>query len=175
MQLTNALNASVWPEMSRAHGAGELNTLRDLHRTNWGLTFWIVMASGCGLVALGPWIARHWLGAEAHFEWPLLMLLVLLATVSAVWNASSVVLAAINAHLHLGIRYVALQGLALAVAWSLTAPLGWYGLVGGLILAEALLLLWVTPQALATTRDNWQAFVQAATPGALLRTAGWRR
>lgn len=175
MQLTNALNASVWPEMSRAHGAGELGTLRDLHRTNWGLTFWMVMAAGIGLVTLGPWIARHWLGADARFEWTLLVLLVLLATVSAVWNASSVVLAAINAHLQLGIRYVALQGIALAAAWVLTAPLGWYGLVGGLLLAEVLLLMWVTPRALTTTQDGWRGFLQGAMPGALLRQAGWRR
>lgn len=175
MQVTNALNASVWPEMSRAHGAGELDTLRSLHRTNWGLTLWIVVAAGCILVGLGPWIAQHWLGADTRFEWPLLMLLVLLATVSAVWNASSVVLAAINAHLHLGIRYVTMQGMALALAWALTSTLGWYGLVGSLILAEAMLLLWVTPQALNTTQDGWRGFLQGATPGALISKAGWLR
>jgi O-antigen/teichoic acid export membrane protein len=160
MQITNMFNASVWPEMSRAHGAANIPLLRSLHRNSWGLTLVLVLGSGLALLLLGPWIAKAWLGSAAHFDPLVLGFLVLLTVVSAIWNASSVVLAAINAHAGLGVRYVLVNAMCLGLAWALTPSWGWWGLLPTLVLAEVLLLAWVMPQVMTVTQDHMLAFVR---------------
>jgi O-antigen/teichoic acid export membrane protein len=166
MQITNVFNSSVWPEMSRAHGAGDTALLRTLHRGSWGVTVALITLSGTALVLMGPWVAHAWLGSKAHFEPLVLGLLVLVTMISATWNASSVVLAAINAHAGLGARYVLVNGLCLGLAWWLTPIFGWYGLLPALILAEVLLLAWIMPKVMTITKDHLATFMKsAATQG----------
>lgn len=168
IQITNVFNASVWPEMSRAHGAGDTPALRSLHRGSWGLTLMLVAASSFVLLLLGPWIAHAWLGSKAHFEPTVLSLLILATAFSAIWNASSVVLSAINAHAGLGIRYVMVNATCLAIAWLLTPALGWWGMLPTLVLAEVLLLAWVMPKVMAITNDTLLDFAKKSiTEGAL--------
>jgi O-antigen/teichoic acid export membrane protein len=169
VQLTNMFNASVWPEMSRAFGEGNLVLMRHLHRAAWGMTAWLTLTVGAGLVALGPWLVRAWLGAAAPFDPLVFGLLVLLTAASALWNASSVVLAATNSHLRLGALYVISAGLGLACAMGL-ARFGWPGLMAGLIAAECVLLAWVLPAVLRLTQDSFSAFAAVA-----LRPGAWRK
>jgi O-antigen/teichoic acid export membrane protein len=162
IQITNVFNASVWPEMSRAHGAGDTPALRSLHRGSWGLTLLLVAASSTVLLVLGPWIANAWLGSKAHFEPLVLSLLILATAFSAIWNASSVVLSAINAHAGLGIRYVLINAVCLGIAWVLTPTFGWWGMLPALVLAEVSLLIWVMPKVMAITHDTLSAFIRKA-------------
>lgn len=162
MQITNMFNASVWPEMSRAHGASDIPLLRALHRSTWGLTLVLVLGSGLGLWLLGPWIAKAWLGSAAHFDPLVLGFLVLLTVLSAIWNSSSVVLAAINAHAGLGVRYVLVNAVCLALAWALTPAWNWWGLLPALVVAELVLLAWVMPQVMTVTQDQLPAFARGA-------------
>lgn len=165
VQIVNALNSSVWPEMSRAHGAADTPLLRTLHRNTWGLTVALVGICGIGLMVLGPWIAQLWLRSTVVFDPIVLLALVLVSVVSATWNASSVVLAAINAHAGLGVRYVLVNALCMAGAWLTTPWLDWAGLLPWMIVAEVILLAWIWPQVMALTQDTPRAFLQGATTG----------
>jgi O-antigen/teichoic acid export membrane protein len=169
IQITNVFNSSVWPEMSRAHGAGDTALLRALHRSSWGLTLLLVASSGAGLVLFGPWIATAWLGSKAHFEPLVLSFLILVTVVSAIWNASSVVLAAINEHAGMGARYVLVNALCLGLAWLLTPAFGWWGMLPALVLAEVLLLAWVMPKVMAITQDHMGAFAKQAVSEGVMR------
>jgi O-antigen/teichoic acid export membrane protein len=168
-QITNVFNASVWPEMSRAHGAGDRSMLRALHRSSWGLTLLLVVSSSTALLLFGPWMAKAWLGSKTHFEPMVLTFLILVTVISAIWNASSVVLAAINEHAELGARYVLVNGLCLGLAWFLTPTFGWWGLLPTLVFAEALLLAWIMPIVMGVTHDHLGSFIQEAVAEMPLR------
>jgi len=162
VQVANAVNASVWPEMSRAHGAGDQALLRQLHRGTWGITLLMVLAGGGGLTLLGPWLTHHWLGPQAPFEHTVLASLVLVTMLSATWNASAVVLSAANAHARLGFWYVLANALCMGLAWLLTPHLNWPGLLAPLVLAESLLLAWALPATLHFTQDTTAPFFKGS-------------
>jgi O-antigen/teichoic acid export membrane protein len=159
MQIANAFNASVWPEMSRAHGAGDVALLRRLHRSSWAVALPLAAGAGLVLVLMGEWIGRLWLGPQVHVDANVLLALVVVTVLSVVWNASSVVMSAINAHARLGALYVLANGLCMGAAWLLTPRWQWWGLLPMLVLAELVLLLWVLPRVLRLTGDTLEQFL----------------
>lgn len=161
IQVVNVLNSSIWPELSRAHGAGDVALLRKLHRANWGVTVLLVSLAGFLIVGCGPWAARLWLGPGAPFSQGVLFGLMVVMVLSAVWNVSSVVLAAINAHASFGLLYVAINAAGMLLAWLGAQYFGWYGLIPSLALVELLLLLWVLPKVLALTGDSLGLLVRS--------------
>lgn len=173
VQLTNMFNSSIWPELSRAHGAGNLNLMRKLHRASWGLNLLLVAPLAAVLIAVGPWVVRLWLGAEAPFDPWVLAALIVVSVISAVWHASSVVLVAINHHLQLGAIYVTANAVCLSAAAIFTSSLHWVGLFAPLLTAELALLVWVLPRVLRITDDSMTAFFPAIadeTMGSLQRS-----
>lgn len=160
MQLTNVLNASVWPEMSRAFGAGDLGLVRQLHRRSASLTAVLVLGSCLVLGLLGPTISHLWLGHRATFNPAILHWLLAVSTVSSIWNASSIVLAATNSHARMGLAMVLTSGLSLLTGWLLIHTVGLNGMLGALLLAEVVMLTVVLPQALSRSGDTLQNFVR---------------
>lgn len=160
MQLMNALNASVWPEMSRAFGAGDLPLLRQLHRKSARITAMLVVASCVGLGLLGETITHLWLGAQQKYQPSLLLWLVAIAGVSALWNASSIVLAATNQHGRMGVAMVASAALAIGLGSALISHIGQQGFLAILLMAEVAMLLLVLPQALRASGDSLAHFMR---------------
>lgn len=169
IQITNVFNASVWPEMSRAYGAGDTAQLRLLHRLSWGSTSLLIGGAAVILLTIGPWLAAQWLGHEVSIQPEVLWGLVLITVVGAIWNASSVVLAAINAHARLGLIYVLVNLASLLLAYVLSEQFGWTGLLGALLLADVLLLIWVLPKVMDVTRDRLGVFFFQSTVGGARR------
>lgn len=162
IQIVNTFNSSVWPEMSRAYGAGDLALLRSLHRGTWGVTLLLVLVSGIVLVALGEAFAHAWLGTAAPFDQTVMFALVLITVLTAVWNASSVVMSAVNAHAGFGACYVFVNTFCLGSAWWMTGTTGWVGLLTWLVVAEVVLLMWVFPRVLHLTADRPWSFFQGS-------------
>jgi O-antigen/teichoic acid export membrane protein len=178
IQIANAFNSSVWPEMSRAHGAKDTSLLRRLHRSSWGVTCVLVLGSGMGLTIFGQWLTKIWLGPTAPFDQPVLGMLVVITVLTSLWNASSVVLSAINAHAELGGRYVITNGACVGAAVLTTAQFGWWGLLPMLVVPELVLLAWVLPTVLRLTQDKPNLFFRAATSGIWLQALAkikWRQ
>lgn len=169
IQITNVFNASIWPEMSRAYGSGDRDELRRLHRVSWGSTVLLICVAATALVTLGPWFAELWLGSDALIKPELLLGLVSITVIGAVWNASSVVLVAINAHARLGLIYVLANLLGLLLAYGLGHFLGWTGLLGSLLMIDVLILSWVLPKVMEVTRDQLGVFVFQSTIGGARR------
>jgi len=169
IQITNVFNASVWPEMSRAYGAGDTAQLRLLHRLSWGSTLLLIGGAAVALLTIGPWLAGRWLGHEVNIQPEVLWGLVLITVVGAIWNASSVVLAAINAHARLGLIYVVVNLVSLLLAYVLSDQFGWPGLLGALLVADVLVLIWVLPKVMDVTRDQLGVFFFQSTIGGARR------
>jgi O-antigen/teichoic acid export membrane protein len=157
VQLANALNASLWPEISRAWGEKALPKLRQLHRKAWAITAAFGFAALAGQWLLGGWASQLWLGA-GHHNALVLNSLALAALISALWNVSSVVLAAINAHTRFTAIYLGVNALALAASVPAYQHLGMPGLLAFQVLPEALMVAWVLPAVLAVSGDSASAF-----------------
>jgi len=175
MQLTTMFNSSVWPEMSRAHGSADMVLLQRLHRTSWGITALLVLCMALALGLLGREIALVWLGASASFEPVVFLMLLLLTVVSALWNASAVVLTATNSHLGLASVYVIANSLTLAFGAMLASSVGWCGLLACLAAAEVAMLAWVIPRVLSLTADRSGDFVRGVWNEGLRRVIPRRR
>lgn len=169
LQITNMFNWSVSPEMSRAFGAGDLQLLRRLHRAGYGVSFCIVVMSALGLELLGHALIRLWLGTHAPFDATVFAVLVLATVLTSIWSASWVVLAATNQHLRSGMVYVVVNALCIAAAAVAARLWGWTGLLLPMLLAEVLLLLWVSSTVLRTTGDSLRPFARAAAAESLGR------
>ena len=160
VQLTNVLNNAVSPEVSRAHGEGDLAQIRRLHRSAWALTTGAGLLACAGLAVLGPWISRLWLGPGHHDQLTLVMLLAV-SWVSAVWNVSSIVLTATNAHVRLSAIFLVVNasGLGLAMLLGrLPDEAGQAGLLAALLAVEVTMLAWVLPAAWRHSGDGAGAF-----------------
>jgi O-antigen/teichoic acid export membrane protein len=164
MQLTNMLNASIWPELSRAHGAGNVPLLRHLHRLGWAANLVSVSTLGLAQLLLGRWVMQVWIGNAAHFDPWVYAALVLMTALTALWGASSVVLVATNLHLRLGAVYVLLNAISLAVASLLAPHWQWRGLLLPLLLTEIVLMGWILPRALRVAQDTVGTFFSALGP-----------
>lgn len=162
VQITNMFNSSLWPEISRAYGAGDLVLLRKLHRASWGVNLLLTSLLALGLVVIGAWVFRVWLGADAPFDSRVFAALMLVTVLSAVWHASSIVLVAINQHLLLGAIYATANAVCLGAAAALSPDLQWAGLFAALLAAELVLLAWVLPRVLRVTGDTWGPFLRCA-------------
>ncbi len=161
VQLTNVLNNAVSPEVSRAHGAGNLAQIRRLHRTAWALTAGLGLLVCSALGLLGPWISRVWLG-PGHHDQAILLMLLAVSLVSAVWNVSSVVLTATNAHVRLSLVFLVVNASGLGLAallGQLPGDVGRMGLLAALLTVEAAMLAWVLPAAWQQSEDGvWTFF-----------------
>jgi O-antigen/teichoic acid export membrane protein len=169
VQLTNVFNNAVWPEMSRAHGAGDVSLLRTLHRGTWGSSLVLTVLAGVGLIALGPWVASAWLGKDIAHDPALLAALVGITTLTSIWSASYIVLAAINEHARMGLGYVAINAGMLGLMWLAGQFAGWQGVLWPMVMAELAMLGWVMPQTMRHTQDRLDLFVRSAT------VEGWHR
>jgi len=153
MQVTNMFNSSIWPELSRAHGAGNLELLRRMHRISWLTNLLLILPMALGQIILGQWVVRHWLGAAAPYDAGVFGALVMITAISVIWNASSVVLAAINMHAKLGRDYLATSAIGLSAAALCSSFGGWASLLVPQLLAEVVLLYLVLPTVLRLTGD----------------------
>lgn len=170
VQFTNVLNNAVAPEVSRAHGEGRPEQVRRLHRTAWAATAGLGLLACLGLGLLGPWLSRVWLGPGRHDQLALLGLLAV-SWVSAVWNVSSIVLTATNAHVRLSVIFLGANTLGLGLAALAGEVLGMSGLLAALVLVELTMLAWVLPAAWRHSGDSAYDFLRylthadAAAPG----------
>ena len=124
------------------------------------------MLACVGLWVLGPWISHLWLGAGHHDPLTLGVLLAI-SWVSAVWNVSSIVLTATNAHVRLSAIFLVVNASGLGVAallgqWPGVA--GQAGLLVALLAVEVAMLAWVLPAAWQHSGDGARAFWTGLRP-----------
>jgi ABC-type uncharacterized transport system permease subunit len=90
--------------------------------------------------------------------------LVAIAGVSALWNASSIVLAATNQHGRMGVNMVLSSAVAIGLGSAFIGQLGQQGFLVILLTAEVAMLLTVLPQALQASGDSLAHFLLGRSP-----------
>jgi O-antigen/teichoic acid export membrane protein len=136
VQLTTVIAWALWPELSRAFGAGNLPLARTLHRHAYqaGLALSVMAASA--LCFFGPALYSHWIRNALRFEAKTFHILLLVTLVNSLWFTSSVVPMSANAHHRITLAYVALSLLSICAGRILLARQGLNGAAIALLLIE---------------------------------------
>lgn len=178
LQIVGMVSNSVWPELSRSFGEGDIGLARKLHRVAVTSSVWLVLIATAAIVVLAEPILRLWTAGQVPFERGLFLVLAAAAVTNSLWSASSVVPASVNRFESIARVLVAGTVGALALAVGLGMRYGLQGISGALLAADVLVLIVVWPLSMSLTEDTPSDFVRwfAAAPRKsvtfLLR---WRR
>ena len=174
-QLMNMVNHAVWPELSRAHGAGDVAQTRRLHQQACATSIWAALACATGVMATGWWVLPTWTHGKVHQE-PWLMAGFLTAVVlRSLWYTSSVVPMATNRHWGMAVLYSAGGAGSLVLAWLLIPRFGIAAAAFAVAASDLVMGLYVLRLALEMTADTLGDFVRAMfqPPFARLLRARW--
>jgi O-antigen/teichoic acid export membrane protein len=179
LQMVQMVNNTVWPELSLAYGARNIDLLRSLHRracqTALLLAFFIIAC----MMSFGPWFLSHWTGGKVPPSRSLLAILLLGVLIYSLWSTSSTLATALNKHQRLAAWYIAGTGVTVIFTYVLARRYGLYGAAASLILSEVIMNLYVLPASLRIAEDTFPAFIssllhypQSLKPGVLLARLG---
>jgi len=135
-QLITIIAWALWPELSRAFGAGNLGLARTLHRHAYQAGLALSVMAGLALWFLGPALYRGWIRSAVRFDANTFHILLLVTFVNSLWFTSSVVPMSTNAHHRITVAYVGFSLLAVGVGRILLARQGLSGGAMVLLLIE---------------------------------------
>ena len=160
-QMINAVKIALWPELSRAFGAGNISLARRLHRHVCQVSLASSIFGGLVLWVLGPFLYRLWIRQSVGFDATCFHVLLLVVVTSSLWDTSSVVAVSRNAHCRIAVTYSVAAALSLGLAWILVPSLGLAGAASALFVTDG----WMTGLVLRTSlyhvHDSFKQFVVA--------------
>jgi O-antigen/teichoic acid export membrane protein len=152
---------ALWPELSRAFGAGDISLARRLHRHTCQASVILSVLGGMLLWIFGPFIYRTWIRHEVTFDATCFHLLLLLAVTNSLWDASAVIPMSINGHCRIAVTYAGAAMASLGLAWVLIPHFGAAGAVGALLATDAWMTGLVLRTALRHVHDSVSTFTVA--------------
>lgn len=160
-QVLSAIGVSIWPEMSRSVGAGDLAKARAILRRATQLSMFVSVTLVVVLAAAGPSIIRWWTRGSVDPPPELLNLLLFGVSCNTIWSVASIALAATNRHKRMAVVYLVGTVAALLVAVPLTATFGVTGAALALLAIDVAMVTYVLRAALRVIDD---------APGEFLRS-----
>jgi len=130
LQLSVVIKHALWPELSRAFGAGDLSLARRMHRYACQASLAISVSGGLFLWVFGPYIYRIWIRQQVGFDTTCCHILLLVVVANSLWDTSSVIPMSINGHCRLAVMYSCVTILSLGLAWAL---MPWFGIAGAAV------------------------------------------
>jgi O-antigen/teichoic acid export membrane protein len=161
VQVITMLSQSVWPEISAAYGAKQMDLVRQLHRKGTNITFWIALFAVAMLGSAGEWFIGMWTGHA--FEQNHLLFALLLATtfINVLWQNSWVVLMATNQHQKITIAFIVSAVCGLLLGYITMPVLGVSGAGLVLLVAELPMLYLAVNSALQLLQDQWSGYLKS--------------
>lgn len=161
VQIITMLNQAVWPEISAAYGAGNIDLVSKIHRKGSCITFWVALTSVIAMGLLGEWIIGIW--THYAFEQNHILLSLLLATtfLNVLWQTSWVVLMATNQHHKISIVFVLSAILGLLSSAMVIPYLGINGVGLMLVISEMPILFITINGALLLLHDRWFNYLKS--------------
>jgi O-antigen/teichoic acid export membrane protein len=167
---------TVWPELSIAFGAGNVDLVRRLHRRACQIALFLSLAVMVVVGAIGPQFLHHWTLGKVPADMKLIALLLLVVVLYSLWSTSAVLVSAINQHERLATVYTLATGVTVVVTYFAARAGGLYGAAASLMLAEVVMDVYVLPASLKISHDTWPGFLRAVVqwpaslrPAALVR------
>jgi len=177
LQAVELVKNTVWPELSIAFGAGDVELVRKLHRRACQMALFISLGVVVVVAVLGPTFLHKWTLGKVPASPGLLGLLLIVVVFYALWSTSSTLVAAINLHERLATVYTFATGITVVVTYFAARKFGLYGAAGSLLLSELIMDAYVLPSSLRISHDTWGGFLRALAhyPETLKPAALWQR
>jgi len=160
-QVVSVITNALWPELSRAFGAGNIPLARRLHRHACQASLGLSAVGGLFLWVFGPSIYHIWIRQKVPFDATCFHILLFVAAANSLWNTSSVISMSINGHCRIAATYVGAAICSLGLARILIPPFGEAGAAFALLAADG----WMTGVALRTAlgqvEDSHKNFLAA--------------
>jgi O-antigen/teichoic acid export membrane protein len=161
LQLTTMIKHTLWPELSRAFGEGNISLARTLHRHACRASLGLSILIGLLLWMIGPFIYRIWLGQGISFDATCFHVLLFVAIANSLWDTSAVIPMSINGHSRIAVMYSGAALLSLGVAGVLIPSFGTVGAAVALLVADGCMTVPVLRAALGHTEDSLKNFLAA--------------
>jgi O-antigen/teichoic acid export membrane protein len=150
---------ALWPEFSRAFGAGARDYAKKLHHRAFQAVVGFSLASGLLLIATGHIVYRHWVRSLVPFDERCFYVLVLVGIVNSLWYISSLVSLSTNSHRSLSIKYLCLSTVSLGLAVWTTPHFGLIGAALALLVLDVMMCAVTIPNSLAKVNDKPRTFL----------------
>jgi O-antigen/teichoic acid export membrane protein len=147
LQLVKIVKNALWPELSRAFGAGDISLARRLHRHACQASLGLSVMGGLLLWIFGPFIYRIWIRHDVAFDATCFHILLLVVVTNSLWDTSAVIPMSINGHCRIAVNYAVAAIVSLGLAWVLIPHFGTVGAAVALLATDA----WMTGLVLRTT------------------------
>lgn len=159
VQAITMINQAVWPEISAAYGAKQMDLVRQLHRKGSSITFWIALAAVALLSLTGEWFIGVW--TRHAFEQNHMLFALLLATtfLNVLWQTSWVVLMATNQHQKITVAFIVSAACGLLLGTLVIPALGITGAGLILVVAELPMLFIAINSTLYVINDQWSGYI----------------
>lgn len=157
-QAINMITNTVWPEISMAYGAKDMELARKLHRYSCQASLWLALCAVVGLFVTGEWIIRTWTLGKIVMDTTLFHLMLAVIIANSLWYASLAVSLAINRHQRMALYYITGTGLSLLLATWLMPMWGLNGAAFALLTIDLAMSLYVIRNSLALLQDRFADF-----------------
>ncbi len=142
VQITNALSNPLWPELTALKGRNDEGAFWKLYRRANRLGLLIAAAGALLVYLVSPYLLDVWTHGHIPFTATSMALFLLYAAVCSATQVPRVVLMSINRHGGLAVQSQVAAVVALVVAWLVWRSAGMAGVVGAMLLGEA--MVWLT-------------------------------
>jgi len=161
LQAVQMVSNTVWPELSIAFGAGNMEVVRTLHRRACQIALLMSLSVVVIVATLGPTFLHKWTLGKVPSSPGLVGLLLVVVVFYSLWSTSSTLVAAINLHERLATVYSIATGITVVVTYFAARKYGLYGAAGSLLLSELIMDAYVLPSSLKISHDTWGGFLGA--------------
>jgi len=141
VQLLAVFSRSLWPEISRSYGSGEVILLRRIYRHGTYLAVAACAAACLTLYIAGRPTINYWTGGKIAYQPALFAAFLAVALASCAWQVGMVMLQATNNHRRLALAFLIASVCTLALAAMLPASLGLFGATLALGLFELIMIV----------------------------------
>jgi len=161
LQAVQMVSNTVWPELSIAFGAGNMEVVRTLHRRACQIALLMSLSVVVIVALFGPTFLHKWTLGKVPSSPGLVGLLLVVVVFYSLWSTSSTLVAAINLHERLATVYAIATGVTVVVTYFAARRYGLYGAAGSLLLSELIMDAYVLPSSLKISHDTWGGFMGA--------------
>lgn len=139
VQLLTMFSRSLWPEISRCYGAGDLGTLNRIYHHSARTSLLVCTVACIMLYVASPMILRFWSQDRITTDWYLLALFSISALTGCAWQIEQVVLSATNTHMRMSFWYLSAATLVVTITAVIPAASGLAAVAGVLIVFELIM------------------------------------
>ena len=161
LQVVEMVKNTVWPELSIAFGAGNMEMVRTLHRRAVQIAMFVSLTVVVIVAVFGPTFLHQWTLGKVPSSPGLVGLLLLVVVFHAMWSTSSVLVASINLHERLATMYSCATGITVVATYFAARRYGLFGAAASLLLSEMIMDSFVLPSSLKIAHDTWGGFLRA--------------